>query len=89
MFVNTPFNLGMVSRYLTDWAGPAATARRIKLRMQGNVCAGDDMILTGRVTGKREAAGDHLLDVEIVISTQDGPFTPCSATLALPNREAT
>jgi hypothetical protein len=44
VFVNTPFNMGMVSRLMTDWAGPRSTVRRMKLAMRGNVCAGDNMI---------------------------------------------
>jgi len=86
VFVNTPFNLGMVSRLLTDWAGPRSTVRRMKMDMQGNVCAGDDMILTGRVTRKYVEEGEPRVDVEVVIATQDGPVTPCTATLALPKR---
>jgi acyl dehydratase len=87
VFVNTPFNVGMVSRFLTDWAGPRASVRRVRLEMRGTVCAGDDMILTGRVTRKYEDGGDRLVDLEVTISTQDGPATPCSATLALPSRD--
>jgi acyl dehydratase len=88
VFVNTPFNLGMASRFLTDWGGPRATVRKMRVEMRGNVCAGDDMIVTGRVLKKYAEGGDHRVDVEIVIATQDGPVTPCSATLALPSRGA-
>ena len=86
VFVNTPFNMGMISRFLTDWAGPGSTVRRIKIAMKGNVCAGDDMIITGGVAGKRTEGAEHLVDLDITISTQDGPVTPCTATLALPSR---
>lgn len=87
VFVNTPFNLGMVSRFLTDWGGPRSTVRRTSLAMRGNVCAGDDMIITGRVTRKYVEDGEHRVDLEILISTQEGPATPCTATLALPTRK--
>ncbi|MDZ4278116.1 MAG: MaoC family dehydratase N-terminal domain-containing protein [Dehalococcoidia bacterium] len=86
VFVNTPFNLGMVSRFLTDWAGPKSTVRTMKIAMQGNVCAGDDMIVTGRVTKKYVEGNEHRVDLDVLISTQDGPKTPCSASLALPTR---
>lgn len=86
VFVNTPFNIGMVSRFLTDWAGPRSTVRRTKVEMRGAVCAGDDMIISGRVTRKYEEDGARLVDVDVMIATQDGPATPCSATLALPGR---
>jgi hypothetical protein len=86
VFVNTPFNLGMVSRFATDWAGPHATVRRMKVAMRGNVCAGDDMILTGTVARKYVEDGESRIDLDIMIATQDGPVTPCSATLMLPTR---
>ena len=86
VFVNTPFNVGMISRFLTDWAGPASTVRRIRFAMRGNVCAGDDMILEGRVTVKVVEDGEHRVVVEVTISTQDGAVTPCTAVIALPER---
>jgi acyl dehydratase len=88
VFVNTPFNVGMISRFLTDWAGPRATVRRVHFAMRGNVCAGDDMIIDGRVTEKYVEHGEHRVDIEVTISTQDGPVTPCTAVLALPSRGA-
>jgi uncharacterized Zn-binding protein involved in type VI secretion len=54
--------------------------------MRGNICAGDDMIITGKVTKKHITAGEHRVDLDIVMATQDGPVTPCSATLVLPSR---
>ena len=86
VFLNTPFTMGMVSRFMTDWGGPTSTVRRMKIAMRGNVCAGDDMKITGHVTKKYVADGEHRVDLDITISTQDGPMTPCSATLALPSR---
>jgi acyl dehydratase len=88
VFVNTPFNVGMVSRFATDWAGPESTVRRVKVAMRQNVCAGDDMIVTGTVTRKYVEDGDHRVDLDIMISTQERPSTPCSATLSLPSRSA-
>jgi acyl dehydratase len=86
VFVNTPFNLGMISRFLTDWAGPTTVVRRIQMAMRDNVCAGDDMILTGRVTKKYMVDGEPRVDVEVTISTQDGPVSPCQTTIVLPSR---
>ncbi len=89
IFVNTPFNMGMVSRFMTDWGGPLSTVRRMKLAMRGNVCAGDDMTVSGTISKKYIADGEHRVDIEIMISTRDGPMTPVSATLALPSMTAT
>ncbi len=86
VFVNTPFNLGMISRFLTDWAGPTAVVRRIQMAMRDNVCAGDDMILTGRVTRKYLVDSEPHVDVEVTIATADGPVSPCRTTVVLPSR---
>jgi len=86
IFVNTPFNMGMFSRFMTDWGGPKSTVRRMNLAMRGNVCAGDDMNITGKVTKKYIDNGEHRVDLELMVSTQEGPVTPCTATLALPSR---
>jgi len=86
VFVNTPFNIGMISRFMTDWGGPRSTVRRMSFSMRGNVCAGDDMIITGKVVRKHQEDGEHRVDLDIMISTQDGPVTPCNAALALPSR---
>jgi acyl dehydratase len=87
IFVNTPFNIGMLGRFMTDWAGPKSTVRRMNFAMRGNICAGDDMIITGTVTRRYVDGGEHRVDLEIVIATQDGPVSPCTATLALPSRD--
>ena len=56
------------------------------MAMRDNVCAGDDMILTGRVTKKYLVDGSPHVDVDVVISTQDGPVSPCQTTVVLPSR---
>lgn len=86
VFVNTPFNLGMVSRYATDWGGPRATVRKMKVAMRDNLCAGDEMIMTGKIIRKYVEDGDARVDIDIVVATQDGPVVPCGATVALPSR---
>ncbi len=86
VFVNTPWNFGMVGRYLTDWMGTDGFIRRIKIKMRENVCAGDDMIIDGKVTRIYLEGVEHLADIDIMISTQQGPATPCSATVVLPSR---
>jgi acyl dehydratase len=86
MFANTPFNAGMLSRFVTDWGGPLSRVRRIKLRMRENVCAGDDMIIDGQVERKYAEGDEHFVDIEIQVSTQHGPAYGAAATLVLPRR---
>lgn len=85
MFLGTHFNLGMLSRFLTDYGGPGSTVRRIQLQMMRTVGAGEDYIMNGVVTKKWEANGEKLIDMDITIDTQHGPAYKCSGTLALPS----
>jgi acyl dehydratase len=89
VFVNTQFNMGMVSRLATDWAGPTAVVKRVKIRMKDNVCAGDEMIVTGKVVRKYIEGDEHKVDLVVTISNQDGPTTPAEATVVLKSRGET
>lgn len=86
MFLGTHFNIGMLSRFMTDWGGPRSIVRRIRLSMGRTICPGDDMIITGQVAKKYVQAGEHHVDIDILVSTQEGPAYNCGGTLALPTR---
>jgi len=86
MFLGTHFNLGMLSRFMTDWGGPESTVRRMQLAMRRSICAGEDLTITGRVVGKYEEAGAHRVDLDIELTTERGPAYQAGGTLALPTR---
>lgn len=88
MFLGTHFNAGMMSRFMTDWAGPLSTVRRIRLGLRRSICAGEDMIINGRVSRKFERDGEHRVDIDIDVSTENGPAYDCGGTLALPTRSS-
>ncbi len=78
IFLNILTTTGLVQRYVTDWAGPAAVLRRIAIRLGVPCYAGDTLTLTGRVTGRagdectvevvgRNSLGDHVTGVVEVI----------------------
>ena len=84
MFLGTHFNLGMLSRFMTDYGGPLSTVRRIQLQMKRTIGAGEDYMMSGVITKKWEEGGEKLVDMDISIDTQLGPAYSCSGTLALP-----
>ncbi|MEM9255387.1 MAG: MaoC family dehydratase N-terminal domain-containing protein [Pseudomonadota bacterium] len=84
MFLGTHFNLGMLSRFMTDYGGPDSVVHRIQLQMRRTIGAGEDYIMTGQVTRKWERDGHKLVDLSINIETQLGPAYTCSGTLGLP-----
>jgi hypothetical protein len=72
IFVNILTDTGLVQRYITDWAGPAATIKSIGLRLgvpwyaydtvtfKGEVTAIEDGVITLKVVGSN-SLGDHLI----------------------------
>ena len=44
------------------------------------------MTITGRVTGKRVEGDRRLVDIDLLVSNQEGPTTPAGATVNLPSR---
>lgn len=51
VFMNILTTNGLVGRYVTDWAGPRASLRKVAIRLGAPNYPGDTMTLTGEVTG--------------------------------------
>lgn len=64
IFMNIISTNGYCSRFLTDWAGPAAMLKRIAIRLGVPVFPGSVLTFTGAVTEVRTAA-DGSLEVEV------------------------
>lgn len=89
IYMSTLFFNGFIDRVITDWAGPQTFIARRKMSMQRSIYAGDTMSGTGRITRTyTDDQGRHLVDLEIMISNQDGPSCPASATIVLPSRKS-
>src|SRR5512139_3452662 len=62
VFMNILTTNGLLSRYVTDWAGPDATIRGVRIRLGTPNHPGDTMKMSGRVAAKE---GDELV-LEVV-----------------------
>ena len=80
IFMNILTTNGLVGRYVTDWAGPDATVRRIAIRLGVPNFAGDTLRLTGRVT----AASDGTVEVEVCGRNRLGDHVTGTVVVALP-----
>ncbi|WP_158882836.1 MaoC family dehydratase [Amycolatopsis anabasis] len=71
IFLNILTDTGLVQRYVTDWAGPEALVRSVKIRLGVPCYAYDTLTLSGRVTEKtgaelvvaisgRDSLGEHV-----------------------------
>lgn len=54
IFMNILTSNGLVDRYVTDWAGPAAVVQAIRVRLGAPNYPGDTMVLSGTVTSKTD-----------------------------------
>ena len=71
IFMNILSTNGFVGRFVTDWAGPDATLRKVSIRLGAPNYPDDTMRMTGKVTRKQDgvvevavrganSAGDHV-----------------------------
>jgi acyl-coenzyme A thioesterase PaaI-like protein len=71
-----------------DWMGPRARLVTFGWSNRGRAVPGDTLTCTGRVVGKRDDGGRHVVDLEVVETNQRGEVcAPGKATVALPSRE--
>ena len=79
IFVNILTDTGLVQRYLTDWAGPAALVKSIGLRLGVPWYAYDAVTFSGEVT----AVADGLVTVTVVGANSLGDHVIATATVTL------
>jgi acyl dehydratase len=80
VFMNILTTNGLVGRYVSDWAGPNALIRGVKIRLGTPNLPGDTMTLTGSVTSKE---GD-LVEVEVAGKNAWGNHVTGTVRVALP-----
>jgi len=87
VFASTPHVAGLLSRLLTDWAGPQAQLRELQFSMKTQSCRNDSLVISGGVERKyRGETGEPLVDVTLNIAHQHAPSAVTgTATLLLPS----
>ena len=80
VFMNILTTNGLVGRFVSDWAGPSALIRHVKIRLGTPNLPGDTMTLTGSVTSKE---GD-LVEVEVAGKNAWGNHVTGTVRVALP-----
>ena len=63
--------LGFLGELLTQWV-PQKQLRSLSARFVAMAYPGDVITCSGKIAGKREAAGEKLVDLEIVAQNQKG-----------------
>ncbi|NLU81671.1 MaoC family dehydratase [Rhodococcus sp. HNM0569] len=80
VFMNILTSNGLAGRFVTDWAGPFATVRRVKIRLGAPNYPGDTMRMTGEVVSK----DDGLVEVKVVGANSLGKHLSGTVTVAYP-----
>jgi len=80
VFMNILTTNGLVGRFVSDWAGPEALIRQVKIRLGTPNLPGDTMTLTGSVTSKE---GD-VVEVEVAGKNAWGNHVTGTVRVALP-----
>ncbi|SHV22876.1 acyl dehydratase [Mycobacteroides abscessus subsp. abscessus] len=83
IYLSTLFFHGFIDRGLNEWAGPDALIRRRKISMVRSIYPGQTATLSGKVVAKRDDGGRRLVDLELLVSSEDGPCVPSEATVEL------
>ena len=80
VFMNILTTNGYVGRYVTDWAGPDATLKKVAIRLGAPNYPGDTMLMTGTVTKK----SDGEVEVSLKGANSLGDHVVGTVTLVLP-----
>jgi acyl dehydratase len=80
VFMNILTSNGFVGRYVTDWAGPDALLKSVKIRLGAPNYPGDTMTMTGSVTAK----ADGVVEVAVRGSNSLGDHVSGTVSLVLP-----
>jgi acyl dehydratase len=84
IFMNILTTNGYVARYVTDWAGPEAMLKNIKIRLGAPAVPGKPLRFSGRIAAKSEAGGECVLEVAVRAANDLGDHATGTVTLTLP-----
>jgi acyl dehydratase len=84
VFMNILTTNGYVARYVTDWAGPQAIVKSIKIRLGAPAVPGKPLRFSGRVAARSEANGECVLELLVRAANDLGDHATGTVTLSLP-----
>jgi uncharacterized OB-fold protein/acyl dehydratase len=84
IFMNILTSSGLSGRYITDWAGPEARLRNLKIRLGAPNYPGDCMTMYGTVASKQVEGGVGVVGVEFRGTNRLGHHVTGTSELELP-----
>ena len=84
LFMNILTTNGYIARFVTDWAGPEAMIRSIKIRLGAPAIPGKPLRFSGRVEAVREQGGERVIEVAVRAANDLGDHATGIVALGLP-----
>jgi acyl dehydratase len=84
IFMNILTTNGYVSRFVTDWAGPEAMIRSIKIRLGAPAVPGKDLRFSGEVLGVSEEGDERVIEVAVRAANDLGDHATGTVVVTLP-----
>ncbi|WP_112469378.1 MaoC family dehydratase [Streptomyces triticisoli] len=82
IFMNILTSNGLIDRYITGWAGPAAVVKAVRIRLGAPNHPGDTMVLSGTVTAKADE--DRRVEVAVRGTNSLGAHVTGTVAVQLP-----
>jgi hypothetical protein len=87
MFMNILTTNGYVARFVTDWAGPEARLRNIKIRLGAPAIPSKPLRFSGRVEKVSEDRDERVIEVSVRAANDLGDHATGTVLLGLPLAE--
>ena len=84
MFMNILTTNGYVSRFITDWAGPEAMVRSIKIRLGAPAVPGQPLRFSGQVTQTSHEGDECVIEVAVRAANELGDHATGTVVVTLP-----
>ncbi len=84
IFMNILSTNGYIARFLTDWAGPRAMVKNIRIRLGAPAVPGQVLRFTGKVLEVHAEEGEGMVEVSLTAATEAADHASGTARLTLP-----
>jgi acyl dehydratase len=84
MFMNILTTNGYVARFVTDWAGPEAMVRNLKVRLGAPAVPGMPLRFTGQVLQTSEEGDEQVVEVSVRAANDLGDHATGTVVVSLP-----
>ena len=83
-FMNILTTNGYIARYVTDWAGPEAILKSIRIRLGAPAIPGKPLRFSGRVAERKELGGECVLELAVRAANDLGDHATGTVILTIP-----